>query len=511
MSKLIINILLSLTMLSLHGQVINPRIWMFGYTSPQTDTNSLDTGIYKKFGINTFDFRYNPYVQSRISHALGSLGCNAYIFGNMDSLILYSNGSKIFNGRHRLIEGGDRLNYGNDWNTSVYSRSYFGQYLISRYAEPIAIVNSVSDPSKYYLLSVFISSNSIINSKIVYSSIDMNVNSGNGKVMEKEIALKSGDFTESIGVCKHGNGKDWWVIAREFNKKNFTVIQLNQSGFNIISENQESKWDLSNHDAFRGNYSNRFSWKGEIFASYSYEGLELYDFDRCNGTLSNRREYKIPTDDTSSCSYVCFSPNDRLIYALLGHKIYQIEIGTNTVRKIADWDLRLDTVDGGTAAFYTSFGFPQLAPDGKIYISTSESTRYLHVIEKPNEIGQLCSFKQRSIKLLNWNSGLPNFPNYELGAVADKCGESGIADNILERIEVFPNPVSKFLVVSGQNIDGINIEIYNLLGQLMSPNIEVNHQTHHIDVRNLPAGIYLLQIRDKKGSLVRTERIVITR
>jgi hypothetical protein len=112
---------------------------------------------------------------------------------------------------------------------------------------------------------------------------------------------------------------------------------------------------------------------------------------------------------------------------------------------------------------------------------------------------------------LTFNSGLPHYPNYELGAVADKCGESGITDNEIEEIEAYPNPVSEFLVVSGQKLAGITIELYNLLGQKMSPSIEAKNQGYRLGVQALPEGIYLLQIRDRNDNLIKTERIVIQR
>ena len=301
-------------------------------------------------------------------------------------------------------------------------------------------------------------------------------------------------------------------MAREYGKTNFTLMLLDASGIRIASENQVSGWDLLERGALKGNTTNRFSWDGTKFASFSHLGTELFDFNRCTGEFKNRKEFNIPVNDSFPTTGMgIFSPNNKLIYTGNAKYIYQIDATNGKTRLVSTWDGFHDTAKGANFGWGTSFGSYQLASNGKLYISTNFTTRYMHTIENPNDTGILCNFKQRSVKLLTWNNGVPHYPNYELGPVADKCGESGIADNILERIEVFPNPVSKFLVVSGQYIDGINIEIYNLLGQLMSPNIEVNHQTHHIDVRNLPAGIYLLQIRDKKGSLVRTERIVITR
>ncbi len=70
----------------------------------------------------------------------------------------------------------------------------------------------------------------------------------------------------------------------------------------------------------------------------------------------------------------------------------------------------------------TSFYRSQLAPDGKIYISTNLSTYNLHVIHHPDSAGLACQFEQRGVELptLNGNS-IPNFPHFRLGASAEPC------------------------------------------------------------------------------------------
>ena len=201
---------------------------------------------------------------------------------------------------------------------------------------------------------------------------------------------------------------------------------------------------------------------------------------------------------------------------------YQVDIFNGLkLRKIATYDGFRDTPQGQTGGIKTFLGHIQLASDGKIYMSTIETTRYLHAIENPNDTGILCNFKQRAVKLLTFNNGLPHYPNYELGAVADKCGESGITDNEIEKIEVYPNPASDFVeispstVIQSRYISGLirnlSFTLTNLLGQQTSPLVEVTNRGHRIDTRSLPEGIYLLQVSDKNHNLIKTERLVITR
>jgi hypothetical protein len=481
-----------------------------GYQSSERDTLKPDTGwILKQFGSTILDFRFNPYAINRYPYTLSD--GFTFIFNKSDSLILYSNGSKIFNGKHRLIEGGDSLSYGSDWKTSPFAGNYFAEYNIS--LNPMAMVGlpSIKNTNQYYLISVFAPSDTI-NYKLVYSIVDMSLNGGRGKVIEKERILKYGDFTEGLTACKHGNGRDWWIIAREYGNKVYTIILLDSNGLKIKSEQPISNWDLSERNAGKFNFVNKFSWDGKYYASINFKGVEIFDFDRCTGLISNRRIINIPQNDTTANYSICFSKNNKYLYANSLHTIYQIEVSNMNIEQVASLMPYFDSTDDGKILpVPTVFGFTQLATDGRIFISSTSSSRHLSVIENPENKGLACNVIQQHIKLLTWTTGLPNYPNYELGAVADKCGESRIADNEIEKIEVYPNPVSEFLVVSGQKLAGISIEMYNLLGQKMSPSIEAKNQGYRLGVQTLPEGIYLLQVSDKNHNLIKTERLVISR
>jgi hypothetical protein len=87
--------------------------------------------------------------------------------------------------------------------------------------------------------------------------------------------------------------------------------------------------------------------------------------------------------------------------------------------------------DGFIDPFWTNFYLCQLAPDGKIYISSPNGVASLHVIEKPNEKGLACDFRQHAVHLGSYNgTGLPNNPNYRLGPLDGlPCDTLGL-DNV---------------------------------------------------------------------------------
>lgn len=59
----------------------------------------------------------------------------------------------------------------------------------------------------------------------------------------------------------------------------------------------------------------------------------------------------------------------------------------------------------------------QLAPNGKIYMTTGSGTDRLHVINEPDLGGQECLFQQHQIQLpCYYDFAPPHFPYFRLGA-----------------------------------------------------------------------------------------------
>lgn len=502
---------LLLVMFEIKSQIRNPRIWYVGYqASLKTDTNSLDTGFQRQWGATVMDFRSNPPFLGRNGYALSCPYTQVY--DQRDSLILYSNGSKVFNGKHRLIEGADSLSYGTDWQSSPFAGTYFANYNIAIYPTAMVCLPSVANPNQYYLISIFINPDTT-NYKLVYSIVDMSLNNGRGKMIKKEVPLKFGDFTETISACRHGNGRDWWLIAREYHKKNYTIMKLDSTGLHIQSENQLSAWEFSDVTMTNRNLISKMSWGGNLFASSSYKGLELYDFDRCKGILSNRREYPIPNTDTAINFSVCFTRDDKLLYFNSTNKIYQLDIANNFIQKVADLKPYYDSTDDGKVLPIPAvFGFSQLAPDNKIYYCTTNSSRHLSVIDNPSIVGVGCNVKQQFVKVLTWTNNLPSFPNYELGAVSGTCAQVAISTIPNTSIAIYPNPATDYIHIQLKEIptSSISIVVYDMLGRKMYHQaLDKTTLTQTILTQDWSEGIYYLRLIDENETQVYQTKIEI--
>lgn len=73
-----------------------------------------------------------------------------------------------------------------------------------------------------------------------------------------------------------------------------------------------------------------------------------------------------------------------------------------------------------------------------------------------------------------------------------------VGENDAVSLNIFPNPANDFVMVSGENLSGL--EVYNAVGQLVM-NVNVNNE-EKIDIENLESGVYFFSIIDKNGNKV---------
>ncbi|MGI9593007.1 MAG: T9SS type A sorting domain-containing protein [Patiriisocius sp.] len=85
-------------------------------------------------------------------------------------------------------------------------------------------------------------------------------------------------------------------------------------------------------------------------------------------------------------------------------------------------------------------------------------------------------------------------------------GVLGLEDNNLEMVTLYPNPSSDVLTIS--NIENATIEIYNLLGQVMTIKTNSSNQ-ETIDVSGYAAGVYMAKI--SSAGITSTKKFVVVK
>lgn len=209
---------------------------------------------------------------------------------------------------------------------------------------------------------------------------------------------------------------------------------------------------------------------------------------------------------------IAFSPNSRFIYISTGYHLYQYD---TEATDFANSGILVALYDGFVtsapwpANFATTFFLLQLAPDGKIYMSTTNGTPYLHVIDYPDSLGMACNVRQHGLILAGLNAaGIPNFPNYRLGALAGSACDtlwSTAVQPIKEKvnIQVYPNPVEKELSISLQNVQGkTTFVLYDALGKVVLQQVILQGvEVAKIKVAYLPKGMYFYLLKEEQSIL----------
>jgi gliding motility-associated-like protein len=251
------------------------------------------------------------------------------------------------------------------------------------------------------------------------TNVSMALNSGLGDViLPKEVPINRGHpLVEKMAAVKHANGRDWWIVVHERDSNAFLVYLANESGMQIpIRQNIGSNHESNGFFAKRGWGEMCFSPNGDrLLVACSSGFVDLFEFDRCSGTLSN---WNLVASDTNQRYYGCsFSPNGLQYYVSSDAYMWHFD-NSNVATEI------LNMV--GTSLY---LGQHELGPDGKIYFAGQGSAlinNSLSVIVNPNGSSSTCGL---SLGLLLCGSRvyvhLPNLPNYNLGPLLAQTAEAG--------------------------------------------------------------------------------------
>ncbi len=479
--KKIIFILFFLISLNADAQIHRDAVWCFG-----------DSAL--------IDFNQTP---PRLDYcAIRSRGSACSIADSTGALLFYTQTDYIplwlsgylklgivWNKNNQIMENGDSL-IGDGW-----------------YKEMI-IIPVPNNPYQYYLFHTDVT----IYRKIYFSIVDLSYNNGLGKVIQRNVemdTLNGNSVTDGITAIKHGNGRDWWLIFRTYDA---TGSHINSFYKFLITPSGISNSIIQNigHPTSAGILNLTFNQKGNQLVLIDALGLiELYDFDRCSGMLSNLKTIHSETSILADNFWAAeFSPNDSLLYVTTSQPtisfLYQFNLFASSIPNAK--------ITISTDSFPPYSGTLKLAADGKIYRANAfanggslfpySDTTYnqynmnLSVINHPNVLGLGCDFQPYSFYLGGRRTywGLPNNPNYDMpalgGSICDTLGlPNGIVENENHTVEFYPNPTSdKFEILSENNFSGkLSIQISDFLGRTI---LKKELESNIVDVHAIPNGTY---------------------
>jgi len=368
------------------------------------------------------DFSVLPPIHSYLTKPIDFYLCNGNICNEQGELQFYSNCNKIVGPTHQVMQGGEDL----DWGTAELNvgSPYQGGVLILPKFDTDGIYNML-----YTVGNLTGDASGSVGVGINLAEVDMVLNNNLGKVLFKDSVLLSDSLDYGkMAACRHANGRDWWVIIPRRQENSFRRFLYDPEGFHDLGI--QVLPGIPNYNKGLGNAV--FSPDGtkyaviDVFYNYIPDSSFLFQFDRCTGLLSNPLLLSQP--DTIYVPNFCFSPNSRYLYKTTGKRVYQYDTEADDIN--ASRQL-VAVADGYVNISLSLFMQMQLAPDGKIYMTSRTAAPFLHRIDYPDRAGPACQVIQHCLdSLVATTFCIPSFPHFRLGPLdGSPCDTLGI-DNL---------------------------------------------------------------------------------
>ena len=433
------------------------NIWFTGYKyiAPNIDGNFLD-------------FSTSPPIVTGRSILFESRGTQTAMSDEKGNLLFYCNGVRIANAEHKIMMNGDSINWGIDASYQIQSG----------YALPSSMFALPGFSSKQFFL-IYQQSRPHPNlglyiPEMLYSEIDMSKGNGLGAVVEKDKHLLSTFYADGPNAVRHGNGRDWWIVAPEFYRPLYHEALLNPEGFvELPAQVVGSKPDsLTRPD---GGGQNVFSPDGSVYIDYdSWNGIRIFDFNRCTGELSEREIIDFP-EKRGFGAGAAISPNSRFLYVTSSDRIFQ-------------YDLWADNIAASEDTVATWDGFFSPSPPYVVFLS------------------------------------LPVHPNYRLydlqGSPCDTLGINGFVSAVEpepllspgdDGIHLAPNPASDFLSIESAYAAAqpVLLRFYDAQGRMVHEQAYPRGvRSYTMDVSGLRPGCYFVEVEMEGGGRA-VQRVVI--
>ncbi len=350
----------------------------------------------------------------------------------------YTNGIRIHDNMDNLMQGGDSLNFGTKWPG----------YAMYGYPVQDGIIMMPLNDSIFFLLHLLVEYNFEFGQTflpaLLYSIVNSNIGEKGSVILKNKLIKTIVDF-EFPAATKHANGQDWWIIVPHFLENKFFTFGLAQ-GEIIDTLTQHIGYKPPWQDSMDLSGQNVFSPDGSIYVDNDgRNGIRIFDFDRCTGELSNFRWIHLPLTGNLLTFGAAISPNSRFLYITSREYVEQYDLQANDIAASKE-----------IVAVYDGFQLPselptyfysmQLAPNGKIIINGA-ATKYLHVINHPNEKGIACDVRQHILSLPQYTFSTPIYPHYRLGSIdGSPCDTLGIDNHPLARYTWEADTVNSLLV-----------------------------------------------------------------
>lgn len=317
-----------------------------------------------------------------------------YTTGN---LLFYSNSEAIYNKLHNIMPNGS------------------GIMGCGSSTQGALIIRKPCNANQYYLFTVDCIENSLT-AGLRYNIVDMTLAGGNGDVISgsKNISLWGIRVVEKLTATKHANGRDYWIVAHEWDSNNFLSFLLDSLGISttpIISSigavhTSGNLSILSGEGIGNMCISPDGSRLAEVAGTGAMCANEIFNFNNATGAVTNL--ISLPCNGLDYG--VAISPDNSKLYTTtwnsfpLSGKIYQYDLTSGVAGTINASETIISSGSSGEA-----FGALQYGKNGKLYVARVLGTS-IGVINNPNNAGAACNYVHAGVSLSGrtCRGGLPN-------------------------------------------------------------------------------------------------------
>ena len=463
--------------------------WAFGYgTGIYNDTNYFG-GAIMSFNDKLIHF----YPQNRSFE----IWWQSNTFSNgLGKLLYISNGCSLGNKFSNNLKGADTIGFSKAWKISCPASNNQVQS---------GLFLPTDDSTVNYIYLVVDTINLRIHYKYLLSA---KIYIQNDSIIHKDKKLIQDTLYHGLSAISSLDSDNWWIICPQYNVNKIWTILYSSVG---IIQKIENVIGNKNDSLSEGAGQGYFSPNGKHYALYSPgTGLQVFDFDRNSGLLSNFRYFKLifTHNTTGGCS---FSPDSRFVYVCNPTEVLQIDLHESDSTKAID---TVGVFDNFFEPYPTTYLQMALGPDCRIYISTYGGNRYLHVIMYPNNKGKACQLINRGLKLPSRNSfAIPNNPHYRVDdpypcdstiAIHLNVGTQDQEEGVYRSSDlmIYPIPAEDLLhlqIIRDHSSES-EVFIYDIQGRTVLHQCYLSlNDEQTIDVSRLYSGIYFVMVRDRTG------------
>lgn len=420
MKKLITAGFLLVYWLNATGQELN-NLWMSGNFGSATGQDTMWAGG------NVLDFKQDSLKIYREYREMNFAETHGVVCLENGELSFYTNGLYIAN------TNGDTLLNGANLNQGYFGKQWATDKVGYRLRDGMIILPDLVLANHYRLFHTCISDSVIIPDQILTTLINMDGDGGLGEVVEKNkivYANKEERLSQShFNAVRHANGRDWWLVNSMANSDSLMMHLYTPDSVYRFQPVRYFKYQPVT--GFFGVGQCQFSPDGTKFASafvrwenLVYEpSIDYYKFDRCTGSFEPVF-YEL-TNDVISQHGVSFSADSRYLYQSTMNYVMRYDTEADDVFStkdtIAEWDKYYwSPVQGQN--WPTRLGYSELGPDGFIYLLSSATTPFMHVVLNPDNPASTEVVQHFRIPGVNART-VANYPNYTLGPEDSPCAQ----------------------------------------------------------------------------------------